>query len=303
MKYGIIFVLCLSLSSIGCTTQKELSFEVLNAGQKAFLAGKHKEAIKHFEMAIEYQSHNWLAYAECGDAYFFLKDYESAVSYYDNAATILHSMIRQRLESAKRSSQSKALVLGDAERYQRMQSDVLHKRGIALIYMKKYSEAKTSFLACLRINKEHMHCWWSLAQLYDNNLKNSKQAYNAYKWLLYQYSIAPMKKKQDYEATNERIAYASKRKQELSLKLYNKKEKTEKKKPGVGKLICTTADEELRKEVEELITEEAQSAGLQVTIDNSGILVEGKRELLKPLQSAIIKNFPNRLDRIEMEIK
>ena len=108
-----------------------------------------------------------MAYAECGDAHFFLKEYDMAVGCYDNAATILHSMIRQYLKRGVTENLSKPLVIGDVRRYRKMQADILHKRGISLMHMKKYADAEVSFRACLNAHKIHLHGWWSLANVCD----------------------------------------------------------------------------------------------------------------------------------------
>ena len=93
---------------------------------------------------------------------------------------------------------------------------------------------------------------------------------------------------------------------DLSKKLIKEKKTTAKKvnrDEQASWLVCTTEDKQLCSEITSLLIARVEKFGLKVEIDNSSIRIRGKRKDLTVLRNEILRSFPKRLDRLELEIR
>ncbi|TET31830.1 MAG: tetratricopeptide repeat protein [Planctomycetota bacterium] len=306
MKLWIATSLVLAVFLAGCASLEEKVARELNAGKEAIDKGKYEEAVTHYRKAIEYRSNDWRAYAECGDAHYFLKQYEPAIECYDNALIILGLMIiPQYLERSRRKNFSKLAVNADIKwKYQPMEVDILFKRGCALIELKRYKKASESLEICVNVRPSHLHAWSVLAELFDDKLKDRTAARYCYTRFLTLALKATHLERQRYKATKARIAHAYKRRRELTPEPEEDTKTAEAKAAGLEhELLCVTEDAGLRSEIMKMLTVETGKLGLKVELEKSTIRIFGKKVQLEPLRDAILEGFPKRLDRLELEIK
>jgi tetratricopeptide (TPR) repeat protein len=305
MKLWIAGSLVLAVFLAGCTSLEKKVARELNAGKEAIDKKEYEEAIIHYRKVIEYRSNQWMAYAECGDAHYFLKQYEPAIACYDNAILILGSMIPQYLKQSQSKNLSVPVVLGDIKhKYEPMLVDILFKRGAALIKLKRYRKASESYEVCVHVRPSHLHAWSVLAELFDDKLKDRTAARYCYTRLLALTLKAPLIERQRYKVTKARIAHAYKRRRELAPAPKKDAKTAEAKAAGLEhELLCVTEDAGLRSEIMKMLTVETEKLGLKVELNKSIIRIYGKKKQLEPLRDAILENFPKRLDRLELEIK